>query len=131
MFMATTTILTVHPIAELGAAQTVKQAIDYVKNPDKTEGGILISAYGCDPDVVTEDFMLTRDEYRLKTGREQGANEILVYHVRQSFLPGEADVETVQRLGYELAMELTKGDFSFIVCTHIDPILHTTFLSAR
>ena len=97
----------------------------YVKNPAKTEGGLLVTGYGCDPDVVTEDFMLSRDEYRLITGREQGDNEILAYHVRQSFVPGEADVETVSRLGYELAMELTGGDFSFIVCTYTDkPHLH-------
>jgi len=110
---------------ELGAAQTVKNTVDYVKNPDKTNGGVLITGFGCDPDVATEDFLLSREEYQLKTGREQGENEILVYHVRQSFVPGEADLEMVRRLGYELAMELTGGDFSFIVCTHTDkPHLH-------
>jgi hypothetical protein len=125
MIMATTTILPVHPTMELGAAQTVKQTVDYVMNPAKTNGGILVTGYGCDPAVATEDFMSARDEYLFNTGRNQGANEILVYHVRQSFLPGEADLETVSRLGYELAMELTGGDFSFIVCTHTDkPHLH-------
>jgi hypothetical protein len=78
-------------------------------------GGLLVTAFECDADVVTEDFMLSRDEYRINTGREQGANEILCYHVRQSFLPGEADAETVSKLGYELVMELTSGNFSFIV----------------
>ena len=123
--MATTTILVVHPCKESGAAQTVKNTIDYAKNPAKTNGGNLVTGFGCEPDVATEDFLLSRDEYQLTTGREQGENEILVYHVRQSFLPGEADIETVHRLGYELAMELTGGDFSFIVCTHTDkPHLH-------
>jgi hypothetical protein len=98
---------------------------DYVKNPAKTEGGLLVTGFGCDPDVVTEDFMLSRDEYQFKTGRSQGEDEILCYHVRQSFLPGEADAETVAKLGYELAMELTGGNFSFIVCTYTDkPHLH-------
>ena len=123
--MATTRIMPVHPIKNWGAAQTVKYVTDYVKNPAKTEGGLLVTGFECDPDVVTEDFMLQRDEYQFNTGREQGANEILCYHARQSFLPGEADAETVAKLGYELAMELTGGKFSFIVCTHTDkPHLH-------
>ena len=123
--MATSRIMTVHPIVELGAAQTVKRTVDYVTNPAKTDGGLLVTAFGCDPDCAAEDFMFSRDEYQQKTGRDQGENEILIYHVRQSFLPGEADAETVSRLGYELAMELTGGEFSFIVCTHADkPHLH-------
>ena len=123
--MATTRIMPVHPNKEWGAAQTVKYVTDYVKNPTKTEGGLLVTGYECDPDVVTEDFMLSRDEYQVNTGRNQGVNEILCYHVRQAFLPGEADVETVAKLGYELAMELTGGNHSFIVCTHTDkPHLH-------
>jgi hypothetical protein len=41
----------------LGAAQTVKQAIDYAKNPAKTDGGILITGFECNPDVAAEDFL--------------------------------------------------------------------------
>jgi len=65
---------------------------------------------------------LARDEYRFKTGRSQGDNEVLAYHVRQAFLPGEIDADTANKLGHELAMELTQGNFAFMVCTHIDPI---------
>ena len=123
--MATTRIMPVHPNKELGAAQTIKDVTDYVMNPAKTEGGLLVTGYECAPATVAEDFMFSRDEYRANTGREQGANEILVYHVRQSFLPGETDAETAAKLGYDLAMELTGGNFSFLVCTHTDkPHLH-------
>jgi len=123
--MATTTILPVHPIMELGAAQTIKCVMDYVMNPDKTNGGLLIIGFACDPNVATEEFVIARDEYLLRTKREKGKQEILAYHVRQSFLPGEIDIETTRKLGYELAMELTGGDYSFVVCTHIDkPHLH-------
>ena len=123
--MATTTILPVHPTVELGAAQTIKRTMDYVMNPDKTNDGLLITGFACDPDVATEEFIIARDEYKSGTKREKGRREILAYHVRQSFLPGEIDIETTRKLGYELAMELTGGDYSFIVCTHVDkPHLH-------
>ena len=123
--MAATMIIPVHPITELGAAQTVKQTIDYVKNPAKTNGGLLVSGYECDPNTAAEDFMDSRNEYLFQTGRDQGENEILVYHVRQAFLPGEIDADTANRLGHQLAMELTEGSHSYIVCTHTDrPHLH-------
>ena len=65
--------------------------------------------------------MFSRDEYIFSTGREQGDNEILAYHVRQSFVRGEiTDADAVNKLGYQLAMELTGGNNSFIVCTHTD-----------
>jgi len=101
----------------------MKAVTDYVKNPAKTNGGILITGFECDPDIVAEDFMFSRDEYLFNTGREQGENEILAYHVRQSFVPGEiTDVDMVNKLGYELAMELTGSNHSFIVCTHTDKL---------
>jgi hypothetical protein len=99
--MATTRIMTVHPNMEWGAAQTIKAVTDYVKNPAKTNGGLLITGFECDPDIVAEDFMFSRDEYLLNTERRQGEKEILAYHVRQSFVPGEiSDVDTVNKLGY-------------------------------
>ena len=126
IFMATTRIMTVHPNQEWGAAQTVKDVIDYVINPVKTNDGLFVSAFECDLDIVADDFMSSRDEYLFNTGRNQGEHEILVYHVRQSFVPGEiTDADMVNKLGYELALELTGGNHSFVVCTHTDrPHLH-------
>ena len=118
--MATTRIMPIHPKMTWGAAQTIKHVTDYVMDPAKTNDGLLVTGFACDPDIIKEDFMLSRDEYLYETGREQGKNEILAYHVRQSFLPGEADAETISRLGYELGMALTDGNHAFIVCTHID-----------
>ena len=118
--MATTRIEPVHPNKAWGVAQTIKRMTDYMKNPAKTDGGRLVTGFECDPDVVTEDFMFMRDEYRYRTGRDQGEKEVLAYHVRQSFLPDEIDADTASKLGYELALELTGGNHSFIVCTHID-----------
>ena len=55
-----------------------------------------------------------------KTGRARGADDVIAYHLRQSFVPGEITPEEANRLGRELAMRFTKGKNAFIVCTHID-----------
>lgn len=47
-------------------------------------------------------------------------NELLAYHLRQSFAPGEITPDEANRLGYELAMRFTKGNHSFVVATHTD-----------
>ena len=118
--MAVTRIFSVHVNKELGATQTVKRMVDYFKNPDKTDGGRLVTGFECDTDMITEEFMLARNEYRHKTGRSQGDSEVLAYHVRQAFKTGEIDSDTANKLGHELAMELTQGNCAFMVCTHID-----------
>jgi len=124
--MAATRIMPVHQNMAAGAAQTMKAVTDYVKNPAKTNGGLFVTGYECDPDIVVEDFMLSRDEYLFATGRDQEGHEILAYHVRQSFVPGEiTDADSANKLGHRLAMELTGGNHSFIVCTHDDrPHMH-------
>ena len=40
--------------------------------------------------------------------------------IRQSFKPGEITPEDANRIGYDLAMEFTKGKHQFIIATHID-----------
>ena len=123
--MATTRIMTVHPKKACGPAQTIKDLADYINDHAKTKGGLYITGFGCVPENITEEFMFSRDEYKSKTGRDQGEKEILAYHVRQSFLPGEIDAGMSNKLGYEL----TGGEFSFIVCTHTDtPHIHNHIL---
>jgi len=78
---------------------------DYFKNPDKTDGGRLVTGFECDTDMITEEFMLARDEYRFKTGRSRGDNEVLAYHVRQAFVPGEVDADTAHKLGHGFPRE--------------------------
>ena len=118
--MATTRIMPVHAIKELGTGQTIKSVMDYVKNPKKTSDGLSITAFECDVDIAAEDFMLARDEYIFRTGREQKENEILAYHVRQAFKPGEIAPEKALEVTYDLAMRWTKGRHAFVVTTHID-----------
>ena len=54
------------------------------------------------------------------TGRNQKEHDVIAYHLRQSFKPGEITPELANKIGYELAMSLTKGKHAFIVCTHVD-----------
>ena len=41
----------------------MKARIDYVKNPDKTEDGELISAYACAPKTAAEEFVGARKQF--------------------------------------------------------------------
>ena len=100
-------------------AQCLKHRTDYVKNPDKTENGELVSSYACDPNTVDAEFLFAKREYREITGRER-KNEVIAYQVRQSFKPGEVSPEEASRIGYELASRFLKGNHAFIVATHTD-----------
>ena len=56
----------------------------------------------------------------MRTGKRGTKADVIAYHLRQSFLPGEITSEDANRLGQELAMRFTKGKHSFIVATHTD-----------
>jgi hypothetical protein len=93
---------------------------DYVKNPEKTDGGEWVSAYECDPLTVDAEFAFSKSQYAKITGRNQGSHDVIAYHLRQAFKPGEIDAETANEIGYELAKRLTKGKHAFVCCTHTD-----------
>ena len=117
--MATTRIIPMHLNKGKTIAQCLKERIDYAENPEKTEGGELISSYACDPETADAEFALAKREYRNLTGREQ-ASDVIAYQIRQSFKPGEVSPEEANRIGYEFAERFTKGNHAFIVCTHTD-----------
>ena len=99
----------------------MKERFDYGQNPDKTEGGELISSYGCDHMTADAEFLLSKAKYKDATGREQRRNaDVLCYQIRQSFKPGEITPEEANRIGYETAMRWTKGKYAFFVATHTD-----------
>ena len=102
-------------------AQSLKERFDYGQNPDKTEGGELISSYGCDHMTADAEFLLSKAKYKAATGREQRRDaDVLCYQIRQSFKPGEITPEEANRVGYETAMRWTKGKYAFFVATHTD-----------
>ena len=99
----------------------MKDRFDYGKNPDKTEGGELISSYACDHMTADAEFLLSKAKYKATTGREQRRDtDVLCYQIRQSFKPGEITPEEANRVGYETAMRWTKGKYAFFVATHTD-----------
>ncbi len=49
-------------------AQCLTDRTKYAKNPEKTQGGELISAYACDPKTVDAEFLYAKRQYRTNTG---------------------------------------------------------------
>jgi Relaxase/Mobilisation nuclease domain. len=100
-------------------AQCLHYRTNYVMDSDKTNDGELISAYACDPKTVDAEFLLSKREYDILTGRVNKGN-VIAYQIRQSFRPGEVSPEEANRIGYELAERFLKGKHAFIVATHND-----------
>ena len=117
--MAATRLIALHKNKGKTVAACLKSRTDYVQNPDKTEQGELVSCHECSPLTVDEEFMLTKRQYELATGRRQ-KSDVIAYQIRQSFKPGEITAEEANKVGYELAMRFTKGKYAFIVATHTD-----------
>ena len=118
--MATTWLKALHIGKKRARSSVISDIIDYVNNPQKTDYGNLITSYGCDSRTADNEFILAKRDYEFITGRDQGKRDVIAYHIRQSFRPGEIDAETANRIGYELAMSFTKAAHAFVVATHID-----------
>ena len=118
--MATTRLMPLHSGKGRTVAEALGRVTDYVKNPEKTNGGDLVTAYQCNPSIADQEFLFSKRQDAAITGTEQKGNDVIAYHLRQSFKPGEIAPELANKIGYELAMSLTKGKHAFIVCTHID-----------
>ena len=98
----------------------IADIIDYVENPQKTDFGKFIYGYECDTRLADAEFLLSKRQYANLTGRNQGADDVIAYHLRQAFKPGEVTPEEANQIGRELALKLTKGNHAFVVCTHVD-----------
>ena len=118
--MATTRLMPLH----IGKGRTARTAIaaiiDYVENPGKTDNGRLITSWQCNSRIADREFLFSKQQYIRNTGRVRGSDDVIAYHLRQSFRPGEITPEEANRLGCELARRFTKGNHAYIVCTHID-----------
>ena len=117
--LAATRLIALHKNKGKSVAACLKSRTDYAQNPDKTQQGELVSSYECSPLTVDEEFMLSKRQYELMTGRRQ-KSDVIAYQIRQSFKPGEISAEEANKVGYELAMRFTKGKYAFIVATHTD-----------
>ena len=92
---------------------TLSKALDYIENPDKTDGKMLISSFGCSYETADIEF-----GYTLSQALDKGNN--LAFHLIQSFAPGEVDYEKAHEIGKQLADAVTKGQHEYVVMTHID-----------
>lgn len=96
-------------------------AINYIENPDKTDGQELISGYNTAPQTAVLDFSVTAAMARKARNTSAKNQGNLAYHLIQSFSPDDAVTpERVHELGRKLAMEFTDGKFEFVVATHIN-----------
>ena len=97
-----------HPIKS-----TLKAAIDYICNPEKTDGKLLVSSYGCTAETADIEFAWTR-----RHAIDKGTN--LGRHLIQAFQPGEVTPEQAHEIGMELAKEILGSKYEFVLTTHID-----------
>ena len=113
--MATTRIMPLHVGKGRTESRAISDIIDYVANPQKTDDGKLITSYACDSRTADAEFLLAKRQYIAATGRVRGADDVIAYHVRQSFRPGEITQEEANRLGVEFARRFTKGNHDYHV----------------
>ena len=92
---------------------TLSKALDYIQNPDKTDGKMLVSSFGFS--YETEDIEF---EFTIAQALDKGNN--LAHHLIQSFAPGEVDYEKAHEIGRQLADAVTKGQHEYVLTTHID-----------
>ena len=118
--MATTRLMPLHTGKGQDVGTAISDIIDYAENPEKTDYGRLITGYECDSRTADTEFLFSKRQYAALTGRTRGADDVIAYHLRQSFVPGEVTPEEANRIGCELAKRFTNGNHAFIVCTHID-----------
>ena len=97
-----------HPIKS-----TLKAAIDYICDPAKTDGKLLVSSYGCTAETADIEFGWTR-----RHAIDKGYN--LGRHLIQAFSPGEVSPEEAHEIGIQLANEILGGKYEFVLTTHVD-----------
>ena len=92
---------------------TLKKALEYIQNPDKTDDKMLVSSFGCSYETADIEFAFT-----LSQALDRGNN--LAHHLIQSFEPGEVSFEKAHEIGKQLADAVTKGQYEYVLTTHID-----------
>ena len=118
--MATTRLIPLHTGKGRNFGKAIRNAIGYVSNPKKTHQGELVTGFGCNPETADGEFLLMKREYIARTGRRRGKDDVIAYHLRQSFVPGEITPEEANRIGCELASRFTHGQHAYVVATHED-----------
>ena len=130
--MATTWIKALHKSGGISAA--LGRSLDYIEDSGKTNDGELVDSYECHPQTAQSEFLFSKRLYAHRTGQDQGKHDVIAYHIRMSFKPGEVIAEQALDLGRELAMRWTKGKHQFIVAAHVNtknPHVHVIYNSVN
>ena len=112
--MAITKILNIQESDGRNPASHLKNALEYIQNPDKTEECVLVGSINCLPDTAFEQMEETKNIFH-KTGKRQG------YHVIISFSP-EEKVTAAQAM-YVLehfAKDVLGDDYEAVYAVHTD-----------
>ena len=91
----------------------LQAVINYGKNGDKTDNGVLVSSVNCFVNAAYEEMALTKKFFHKE-------NKTLGYHIIQSFKGNEVSPKTANQIGKELAEELWGDKYQVIICTHIN-----------
>lgn len=91
----------------------LQAVLNYGKNGEKTEHGILVSSINCNVDTAYEEMALTKKFFH-KEGKTLG------YHIIQSFKGNEVPSGKANQIGRKLAEELWGDKYQIVICTHIN-----------
>ena len=91
----------------------LQAVINYGKNGNKTDNGVLVSSVNCSVNTAYEEIALTKKFFHKE-------DKTLGYHIIQSFKGNEVSPKTANQIGKELAEELWGDKYQVIICTHIN-----------
>lgn len=99
----------------------LSRALDYIVNPDKTNGGELVSGQNINvPNNAYNEMLLTR-ELAILSGKKPRKNEIFGYHFVQSFSPEDnLTPEQVHEIGLKTMKTYLGESAEFVIATHTD-----------
>lgn len=112
--MAITKILNIQESDGRNPASHLKNALEYIQNPDKTEECVLVGSINCLPDTAFEQMEETKNIFH-KTGKRQG------YHVIISFSPEEkVTAEQAMYVLEHFAKDVLGNDYEAVYAVHTD-----------
>ena len=112
--MAITKILNIMELEGRNPASHLKNALEYIQNPDKTEECVLVGGINCLPDTAFEQMEETKNIFH-KTGKRQG------YHVIISFSPEEeVTAEQAMYVLEHFAKDVLGDDYEAVYAVHTD-----------
>lgn len=112
--MAITKILNIMESEGRNPVSHLKNALEYIQNPDKTEECVLVGGINCLPDTAFEQMEETKNIFH-KTGKRQG------YHVIISFSPEEkVTSEQAMYVLEHFAKDVLGDDYEAVYAVHTD-----------